>query len=94
MKLVSPDDLKLKKTSKNYLQTIASLPNEILKSGGEWLKIQNLAKSIFPVTSKCWLYTNVRKQDWSVLHTEKMNALTGEETMPVPRFRQLPENYR
>ena len=94
MKLVEPADLKLKKSSKNYLQTLASLPNEILQAGGEWQKIQSLVKHLLPSSPKCWLYTNIKKQDWSVLQTEKLDALSGHETLPVPKFRVLPENYR
>lgn len=94
MKLVDSEDLKLKKSSMNFLQTLATMPSLILNAGNEWVQLQKVLKNIFPVTGKMWLYTNIRKQDWSVLHTERLDSVVNNDTLPVPKYRQLPENYR
>ena len=94
MKIVHPEDLKLKKSSMNYLQTLATLPTAILEAGQEWVKLQKILKKVFPVMTKSWWYLNIRRQDWTVLQTEVMRATVSEETMAIPKFRILPENYR
>ena len=94
MRLVELDDLKIKKSSMTFLQYLASLPTLILEAGGEWVQLQKILKNILPVTGKMWLFTNIRKNDWSVLHTERLDAVVNNDKMPVPKFRQLPEHYR
>ena len=94
MKLVAKEDLKIKKSAMNFLQTLATMPTQILGAGGEWVQIQKILKNIFPVTGKMWLFTNIKRQDWSILHTERMNAVVNIDNLPVPKYRQLPENYR
>ena len=94
MKLVDIEDLKLKKSSMNFLQFLASMPSLILAAGNEWVQLQKVLKSVFPVTGKMWLYTDIKKQDWSILHTERLNAVVTNDTLPVPKYRQLPDNYR
>ena len=94
MSLVQKEDLKQARSSMSYLQRLATLPQQILDTNGDWSKIQPLLKTLFPVTGKCWIYTNIRKQDWSVLQTEKLNAVVKIDTVAVPKYRQLPDNYR
>ena len=94
MKLIQLEDLKLKTKSLSFLQNFAKLPMQLVKTEGQWSKIQKLLKGFFPVTGKNWLFSNIRKQDWVVLQTE---VLTGPVSIPnvaVPKFRNLPENYR
>ena len=76
---------------------MACLPSSFLDLDGDWSKIQKLLKKFFPVTSKAWIFSNIRKQDWTVLQTEKLPALISDvdfDTLAVPKFRNLPENYR
>ena len=94
LKLVQAEDLKVKRPNFSLLQKIAMLQGNILESKGDWSKIQKLLSPIFPVTGKGWLYANIRKQDWSVLASERMDATAPKEVMPVPKYRQLPDNYR
>ena len=95
IKLVQSQDLKiLPKSAMNYLQFLASLHTRMLETDGDWSKIQKLLKGLFPVTGKAWIFNNVRKQDWSVLQTEKLNLVIADQTTAVPKFRLLPENYR
>ena len=95
--MVSEADLKVNKTSRSFLQSLACLPTKLLELEGDWAKIQKLLKQLFPVTGKSWIFANIRKQDWTVLQTEKLPALISDldlETLAVPKFRSLPENYR
>ena len=94
MKLVDQEDLKLKKSSMSFLQMLATLPSKILNAGGEWVQLQKILKCVFPVTGKMWLFTNIKRQDWSVLHTERLNAVVNVDNLPIPKYRQLPDNYR
>lgn len=94
MKLVDVEDLKLRKSQMNFLQTLATMPSLILNAGNEWVQLQKVLKNIFPVTGKMWLFTDIKKQDWSILHTERLDAVVKNDTLPVPKYRQLPDNYR
>ena len=76
---------------------MACLPSTLLETEGDWSKIQKMLKNLFPVTGKVWIFGNIRKQDWTVLQTEKLPALISDvdlDTLAVPKFRNLPENYR
>ena len=92
--LVKQEDLKLKNASKNFFQKFLSVPNKILDCKGDWEQIQKNLACILPVTSKCWWYTNIKKQDWVVLQSEKLTALHASEFIAVPKFRIIPDNYR
>ena len=94
MKIVQSEDLKLKRSSMNFLQNLATLPLQILETDGQWPKVHKVLKGLFPVTGKSWLYTNVRKQDWTVLQNETLNATSGDVNGAVPKFKLLPANYR
>ena len=94
LNLVQSEDLKLKRTKMNFLQNLATLPTQIIDSEGDWSKLQKVLKGLFPCTGKIWIYSNIRKQDWSVLQTEKLRATFPIEEVAVPKFKQLPENYR
>ena len=97
LKLVSLEDLKINKTSRTFLQNMADMPKLLLETTGDWSKVQKLLKQFFPVTGKAWIFTNVRKQDWVVLQTEKLPALISDvdlDSLAVPKFRNLPEFYR
>ena len=94
MKLIAKEDLKLKKSSLNFLQRIALVPDQILEAGGSWEKIQKAIKTLFPITPKCLLYAHVRKQDWSILQSENLDALHTKENIAVPKFRFISDNYR
>ena len=78
----------------NQLQFLATLPDRVLETEGNWGKLQKLMKSFFPKTQKAWFFTNVRKQDWTVVQSEKLNGVMADEKMAVPKFRLLPDNYR
>ena len=94
LNLFKQEDLKLKKSSMNFFQKFALVPNKILECQGEWEKIQKILITIMPTTSKCWLYTNIKKQDWVVLQSEKLPALHASEFIAIPKFKFLPDNYR
>ena len=94
LNLVQKEDLKVKRPNFSLLQKIAMLPEQILDTQGNWAKLQKLLSGICPVTGKGWLYANVRKQDWTVLQTEILDATAPKTTMAVPKFRLIPENYR
>ena len=93
LKIVQSEDLKVKREF-DFLQKVARLHDQLLASLGNWSKIQKVIGEIMPVTTKGWWYSNVRKQDWTVLKSEIMNTLVDNDSMPVPKFRLLPENYR
>lgn len=82
----------------NFLQKLASISTLLIEAGPAWVNIHKLLRTIFPVCSsgqqKGWIFTNVKKQDWAVLHTEKLAALHANETIPVPKYKLLPEHYR
>ena len=94
LKLVQAEDLKVKRPNFTFLQRIARLHGQLLESAGDWSKIQKIFSSVFPVTKKSWWYANVRKQDWSVLQTEKLDSTAPKELMAVPKYRLLPDNCR
>ena len=94
MGLVRAEDLKLKTKSSTFLQNFAKLPTLMIKTEGEWPKVQKLLKGFFPITGKNWLFMNIRKQDWTVLQHENLDGSVPFENVAVPKFRRLAENYR
>ena len=94
LKLVHPDDLKIKKANMTFLQNFATLPERLLETEGKWSKVQKLLKGFFPVTGKGWIFSNVRKQDWTILQSEQLNGIVKIDNVAVPKFRNLPERYR
>ena len=96
MNLVKQEDLKLKlkKSSMTFLQKFALVPTKILECEGDWEKLHKVLVTILPVSAKSWMFTNIRKQDWGVLQTEKLPAIIANETVAVPKFKYLPEHYR
>lgn len=94
MHLVNKEDLKLKKTSMSFLQKFTLTPSKILECDGNWEKLQKVLVGIMPKTNKSWLYTNIKKQDWTILQNETVPALHAIETVAVPKYRYIPEFYR
>ena len=94
MGLVNTEDLKIKTKAHTFLQNFAKLPLLMINTEGKWPKIQKLLKGYFPVYGKNWLFTNVRKQDWTILQTEFLDGSVPKPNVAVPRFRHLPDNYR
>ena len=66
----------------------------VMETEGKWSKIQKLLKGFFPVTGKGWIFSNIRKQDWTVLQTEQLSGLVNIDNVAAPKFRNLPERYR
>ena len=93
MNLVQQEDLKLKRSSMNFLQNFATLPARVLATEGQWAPLQKLLKAFFPKTIKSWWFNNIRKQDWSVLASEKLIG-TIPADIAIPKFKQVPDNYR
>ena len=77
-----------------YLQNFATLPEKLLESEGKWAKIQKILKGFFPVTGKGWIFSNIRRQDWTILQSEQLTGLVNIENVAVPKFRNLPDKYR
>ena len=77
-----------------FLQNFATLPERLLDTEGKWPKVQKLLKGFFPVTGKGWIYSNVRRQDWTILQSEQLSGPVKMENVAVPKFRNLPDKYR
>ena len=92
--LVNQEDIKVKRPNLSFLQRIAMLHRFILDAEGNWSKIQKILTKVMPVTGKGWFYANVRRQDWSILQTELLDATVTEQVIPIPKYRLIPENYR